>query len=105
MKKLLLILALLSADSFASAKNFCDEVKRIRVWANGSDTYGVWAELKNNPSQCPGGFYLNHNATNKQFIYSLILAAKASNQRICFQVYDVNSKIENRCRIHYTMHE
>lgn len=104
MKKLFLILTLFSANSFA-AQNFCGEVKRMRVWANGSDTYGVWAEFKVNPSQCPGGFYLNHNATNKQFVYSLILAAKASNQRICFQVYDVNSKVGNRCRIHYVMHE
>lgn len=106
MKAILFILfTLLSAVSFAQNALYCDEIKRIRTWAHGSDTYNVWFEYKNNPSSCTGGFYMKTNAINRDFVYSLALSAKAKNERVCIQANPSASVIGNRCLLNYIMHE
>jgi len=85
-----LIFAIVASNVFAGA-NHCGDVQRMRTWANGSDTYGVWVEYKTNPQQCAGGFYLQHDVSNKELVYSTLLAAKMANQRICIQVYSYDS--------------
>lgn len=109
MKKVMLVLAMLSASSGALAQpiNYCGEVERLRVWAKGSDTYGIWVEYKSNPQACLGGFFLPHVSANKDYLYSLILSAKAAKDKICIQTYPENPdwKIAGRCKINYAMHQ
>jgi hypothetical protein len=104
MKVVLLLLTLFSLESYAQNVLFCGEVKRIRAWANGSATYNVWIEYKNNPVSCSGGFYLRPDTQNEDLIYSLTLSAKAANQRVCIQANPVNLN-GNRCLLNYIMHE
>lgn len=99
----LLLMLIISSAALAQNSMHCGEVQRMRVWANGSDLYGVWVEYKTNPQSCPGGFYMLHNANNKDLVYSLILSAKAQNERICIQTYDPNMN-GNRCQLNYVMH-
>ena len=96
--------SLISGFSFGANANYCGEVQRTRVWANGSDTYGIWIEYKNNPESCSGGFYIKNSATNKQYVYSTVLAAKAASQEICIQV-NIGNEIGNRCQLNYVMHK
>ncbi|MEN3157332.1 hypothetical protein ABC502_02995 [Alkalimonas sp. NCh-2] len=109
MKRLTLALAMLfvSSDVLAQPVMACGEVERLRVWASGSDEYGIWVEYKSNPQPCPGGFFLPHAATNKDFVYSLILSAKAAGDKICIQTYPERPawKIGSRCRINYATHQ
>ena len=106
MKAILFILfTLLSAVSLAQSTMHCGEIKRIRTWGNGSITYNVWIEYKNNPSICSGGFYMRPNTDNENFIYSLALSAKAKNERVCIQTYSSIDVIGNRCLLNYIMHE
>lgn len=83
----------------------CGEIQRLRTWASGSDTYGIWVEYKSNPQNCEGGFYVPHNSSNRELVFSMALAAKASNQKMCIQIGDLSSNIGNRCVINYIMHE
>ena len=99
-KFFVILLALVSPIAF-SVENHCGKIKTMRTWAQGSDHYGIWVEYENNPAQCPGGFYLQHEASNKQFVYSYLLAHKMSQENVCIQVYSHSSDIGNRCRLHY----
>ena len=108
MKYILSIVAILSAAPLQAIEDLgtaCDEIQRIRVWASGSDTYGLWIEYKSNPQNCEGGFYVPHNADNKELVFSMALAAKAANQRTCIQIGNLANTIGNRCIINYIMHE
>ena len=82
----------------------CGDVKRLRVWANGSDKYGIWLEFENNPSACPGGFYIPHSGDNKQYVFSLALAAKAAGDKVCVQIRGLDDNIQNRCVLNYIRH-
>ncbi len=109
MKKFILAVGFLaiSTEAFSQAVNLCGELKRLRVWAHGSDNHGIWVEYISNPSQCPGGFYMAHTSDNKDHLYSLLLAAKASKEKVCIQTYPTTSgwTIANRCKINYAMHQ
>lgn len=100
---LVILLAMLSFQCL-SAENFCGDIQRTRVWASGSDMYGIWVEFKSNPSQCPGGFYIANDAPNKGLVYSTILAAKMAEQKICIQVFSHDFDLGNRCLLHYVYH-
>jgi len=102
----LFLLCVISTPAISQPSNYCGDVKRMRVWAKGSDTYGIWVEFSSNPEACPGGFYMPHTAANKQYAYSLILAAKAAKEKVCIQTYPNASdwKIGSRCQINYVMH-
>lgn len=99
-----LMLLVISTDTF-SAEYLCGDLRRIRAWANGSDTYGVWVEYEKNPAVCSGGFYLQHQAQNKQLVFSMLLAAKHAKTPICIQVYSHDTDIGSRCRINYVAHQ
>jgi len=101
-------LLLISNIAIADAVILCGEIDRLRVWADGrGDTYGIWIEYNSNPSQCPGGFYLPHTSHNKNFVYSLLLSAKASKEKVCIQTYPENPdyRISSRCKVNYAMHQ
>jgi len=83
----------------------CGDIERMRTWANGNDTYGIWIEYKNNPSSCSGGFYVRHAATNKNLVFSMVLAAKTAGQRICIQTNPLYNMIGSRCLVNYVYHE
>jgi hypothetical protein len=103
MNKFLMLIGM--AFSFVSLANpitLCGEINKMRIWVNGSDTYGVWVEYINNPSACPGGFYLPQEGNNKDKAYSFLLASKAAKSPICIQTYE-SAKISNRCKIHYVV--
>ncbi|ACA85779.1 hypothetical protein [Shewanella woodyi] len=102
--RIITLVGLLLVSSISQAvENHCGEVQRLRVWAGGSDTYGIWVEYKANPSQCPGGFYIPHGANNKDYVFSIALAAKMAKESVCIQVYSHSTDIQNRCRINYIM--
>jgi hypothetical protein len=89
----------------AAWENHCGDIKRIRTWVNGSDTYGVWVEFTANPPSCAGGLYLPQTGNNRDMVYSTALSAKMANQKICFQFNNSpESKISNRCRVNYIYH-
>ncbi|MGP0171772.1 hypothetical protein ACSVIJ_07800 [Pseudomonas sp. NCHU5208] len=95
-----LFLALLSTSTFAELASYCGQVERFRIWAAGSDTYGIWVEYKANPGACPSGFYLPHQSDNKSYVMSFLLAEKAQGNKICMQV--VSSEVlYGRCKINY----
>lgn len=102
MKKIgsLVLLLGLSCSAIADLKKYCDTIERFRIWAQGSDSYGVWVEFEPNPPACPGGFYVKHSANNKDLIMSFLLAEKAQNNRICLQASTANVS-GNRCRLNY----
>lgn len=101
MKKLIfLLLIIMSASVSADLAKYCGDIKRFRIWAGGSDTYGIWVEYENNPSTCDGGFYLPHESDNKDYVVSFLLSEKAQNNRVCMQVR-TDLKISNRCRVNY----
>lgn len=103
MKKITILVfgfLLLPVSATAETKKFCDEIQRFRIWAGGSDTYGVWVEFKNNPTDCAGGFYIKHDVSNKNIITSFLMAEKAQNHRVCVQVV-THEKIVDRCRLNY----
>lgn len=89
-----------SFNVIADTAKYCDEIKRFRIWATGSDTNGIWIEYKDNPEACPGGFYLPHIADNKDYTVSFLLSEKAQGNRVCMQVI-TDSMISNRCKINY----
>jgi len=103
MKKYFLIITLLFSQA-VSAQNskHCGEIKRMRTWAGGSDTYGVWVEYTSNPASCPGGFYMRHVSDNKNLVYSFLLSAKTSKQRVCIQTAGTIMN-GNRCLLNYVM--
>ena len=105
MKKSIVAVAMLAVFGTveASWETHCGDIQRMRTWANGSDTYGVWVEYVSNPASCSGGYYLNHAATNKSFVYSFLLSAKTAKQRICIQTDPTVNKNGSRCRINYVM--
>lgn len=105
MRIIVIFLLLVLSEGLLAAENHCGDIRRIRTWADGTDSYGVWVEYKSNPATCSGGFYLQHQATNKQLIFSMLLAAKHANSRVCIQVYSHDTDISDRCRIHYVSHE
>lgn len=105
MRIIAIFLFVVLSEGLLAAENHCGDIKRIRTWANGTDSYGVWVEYKSNPATCSGGFYLQHEATNKQFIFSMLLAAKHGSSPVCIQVYSHDADIGNRCRINYVVHE
>lgn len=102
--RVIILFSLLIAPTITLAtESFCGDVQRLRVWAGGNDTYGIWVEYKTNPSQCSGGFYIPHQASNKEFVFSIALAAKMAKERICIQALNHSADIKNRCRINYIM--
>ncbi|MCG7562967.1 MULTISPECIES: hypothetical protein [Pseudoalteromonas] len=103
-KATILALAIMTFNTTASVTNHSGEIANMRTWVSGSNTYGVWVSLKNNPSICPGGFYLPHTSDNKQLVYSTLLAARLSGKNIMIQAADSSTyKIGDRCRINYVM--
>ncbi|MFA0812150.1 hypothetical protein [Microbulbifer epialgicus] len=104
---LFIVVFLVAASSYATEAlgTACGEIQRLRTWAEGSDTYGVWIEYKSNPENCEGGFYIPHNSNNKELVFSMALAAKASGQKMCIQFRNLENKIEDRCVINYIRHE
>lgn len=103
MRKLIMLLGVMfTSSSFADPVNHCGDIKRMRTWVNGSNTYGVWVEFSTNPSACSGGFFLPQEGNNRDKVYSFLLASKASKAPICIQTYE-SAKISNRCKIHYVM--
>ena len=98
------LLTLLSFEAFSQSAIYCGDIKRLRTWGVGSNTYNVWIEYVNNPVSCTGGFYMKPATQNEEFIYSLALSAKAANQRVCIQSYESENN-GNRCLLHYIMHE
>jgi len=101
MKKIIFILfVFMSASAVSETQKFCDEIQRFRIWAGGSDKYGIWVEYKTNPQACPGGFYLKHGTSNKSYVLSFLLAEKAQNNRVCIQTV-TSDMIGNRCRLNY----
>jgi hypothetical protein len=80
----------------------CGDIERMRTWVNGTEAYGIWVEMKNNPTECPDGFNLPQNANNTDKLYSFILASKVSNPPIRIQAFTGNS-IQGRCPINYVM--
>lgn len=98
------VIALLCFSSVSqAAENFCGEVQRLMTWAEGSDTYGIWVQFKSNPSQCANGFYIPHAANNKDYVFSIALAARMARESVCIQVLSHSQDIGNRCRINYIM--
>jgi len=97
-----LILIVITAKSHAANEMHCGNIKTMRIWAGGSDTYGVWIEYDNNPTSCPGGFYVKHSADNKELVYSLALASKMAGQKVCIQT-NIGVDIGNRCQLNYIM--
>ncbi|MCF2908467.1 hypothetical protein L1285_09035 [Pseudoalteromonas sp. DL2-H2.2] len=102
-KAIAFALALTMFNAMAGMTNHNGEIANMRTWVSGSDTYGAWVSLKNNPSICPGGFFLPHTSDNKQLVYSTLLAAHLSGKAIMIQTADSAHKIGNRCRINYVM--
>ena len=84
--------------------NHCSKIKTIRTWSQGNDAHGVRVELQSNPSQCPYGYYIVHNANNKNLVYSSLLSAKMADQKICVQAY-LKEMLANLCRLNYTYQE
>lgn len=99
---LFILVFVMSAQTYAQATNLCGEIQRLRVWPNGGDHYGIWVEYKENPSQCPGGFYIKQDSNNKDVAVSMLLTARAMKERICVQVIS-GDMIGSRCRLNYVM--
>jgi len=103
MKKTILVLILFFSQlAFAKNSTHCGDIERMRVWANGGDKYGVWVEYTANPANCPGGFYMKHVSDNKDLVYSFLLSAKTSKQRVCIQTAGTIMN-GNRCLLNYVM--
>ncbi len=100
---IVLISLLMSFNSLADWKVYCNNVDKIYTWTRGSDTYGVHVILDTNPATCLGGFYISQQENNRELVYSSILSAKMANAPICIQTDPEVSKISNRCRINYVM--
>lgn len=82
--------------------NASGKVSNIQIWVNGSDTYGVWVTLDNGsdiPSGCGLTYYLQHNASNKDIVYSSLLTAKVSGGKVTIQT-DKSKNASDLCRIH-----
>ena len=94
------IFMLASGIASADTAKYCDQIERFRIWANGSDTYGVWVEYGSHPETCPGGFYLPHESANKHYVMSFLLAEKAQGNTVCMQVV-TTSVISGRCKVNY----
>jgi|GEM_PF-5914311 len=86
----------------AQTVKYCGEIKRFRIWADGSDTYGTWVEYKKNPEQCSGGFYIKQDANSKDTVFSFLLAQQSMDKPVCIQVIH-GSEIGNRCKLNYAM--
>ncbi len=104
---LFIVVVLLATPSYAveDLGIACGEIKSLRTWVEGSDTYGVWVDYKSNPVNCEAGFYIPNSSNNKSLVFSMALAAKASNQKMCIQVGNLSNNIGNRCIINYMMLE
>ncbi|QDO85849.1 hypothetical protein FM037_24545 [Shewanella psychropiezotolerans] len=63
--RIIILFSLIMPVITQAAENHCGDIQRLRVWAGGSDTYGIWVEYKTNPSQCAGGFYIPIRAVIK----------------------------------------
>ncbi|AOT07556.1 hypothetical protein [Pseudoalteromonas luteoviolacea] len=106
MKRNLFIGLLTVAISFGSNAstwaNASGKISNIQVWANGSDPYGVWVTLESGssiPSGCGMTYYLQHNASNKDIVYSSLLASKVSGGNVTIQT-DKSKNATGLCRIH-----
>jgi hypothetical protein len=89
-----------SVESIAAWETKCGTVKRVFSWAQGSDKYGIRATLVSNPASCTG-FYVDHDGSNKQYVYSALLASATSGMKACVQ-YDPNqTKHDGMCRLNY----
>ncbi|KZN45939.1 hypothetical protein [Pseudoalteromonas luteoviolacea] len=106
MKRNLFIGLLTVAISFgANASpwtNAYGKISNIQVWANGSDPYGVWVTLESDSdisSDCSLTYYLQHNASNKDIVYSSLLTAKVSGGKVNIQT-DKSKNATGLCRIH-----
>lgn len=89
-----------SIECFAAWGTQCSTVKRVYSWANGSDKYGIRATLADNPSAC-SGFYVAHDGSNKQYVYSALLASAASGMRACIQYSTDETKYDGMCKLNY----
>lgn len=94
----LFLLIFLTSAHAADWVNHCGEVKNIRTWASGSDAYGIWIEYKVNPNDCSGGFYVAHEASNKNYVFSQALTAKTTNTPVCIQTA-LEYKISEKCKL------
>ena len=79
----------------------CAQVKRVYSWAQGSDRYGVRAVLTSQPESC-GGFWVQHSAENKQYIFSMLLSAAMSGVKTCIQYDPEEEKHDGMCRVNFT---
>jgi hypothetical protein len=101
LKKLTCVLFMLTLSVNTQARewlSFCGEIASVRTWGDGTDDYGIWIGYKTNPSNCSGGFYVAHEATNKNFVFSQVLAAKTTNETVCIQTA-LEYKIAERCKL------
>ncbi|MDK2598322.1 hypothetical protein [Pseudoalteromonas obscura] len=106
MKTTLFIGLLIGAISFGTKAstwaNASGKISNIQVWANGSDPYGVWVTLESGsvtPSDCSLTYYLQHNASNKDIVYSGLLTSKVSGGNVTIQT-DRSKNATGLCRIH-----
>lgn len=97
------VIYLMSFNVFAAWANYCGSVDKMYTWVGGGDTYGVWVLLDNNPSACPGGFYLSQQGNNRELVYSFLLSAKMAKTPICIQTNPEVTKISDRCKINYVV--
>ncbi|WP_204378514.1 hypothetical protein [Agaribacterium haliotis] len=101
-RALLIFLLFVSANTIATSNKYCDEIQRLRIWAQGSDQYGIWVEYQENPAACSGGFFVKHDANNKDLLVSFLLAEKAQGNKVCIQaITDESTMINGRCRVNY----
>lgn len=99
----LFILIIVTSAQAADWVNYCGEIKSMRTWASGSDTYGIWFEYKVNPDDCSSGFYVAHEASNKNYVFSQALAAKTTNAPVCIQT-SLEYKISEMCKLNSIKH-
>lgn len=102
-KALAMILLFPFCSVWASTANFFGDIERIRTWAGGSDTYGIWVEFEQNPTACPNGFFMLHQQDNKELVYSFLLASSFAGRRVGIQAL-THEMSGGKCRVNYVMH-
>jgi hypothetical protein len=96
---ILLLLFGLSSFSYALSnyQGFSGQIDSIQVWANGTDTNGIWVSFEQNPEGCAGGFYMKHNQSNDKYVFGMLQTAKTLGKTISIQIGKVSEIIEDRC--------
>jgi hypothetical protein len=75
----------------------CGNVHSIYSWANGNDSYGIWVYLETHPDECAGGFYIEHDASNKKYVFDLLFVSQINKEPICIQIGALSDTIADRC--------